>query len=281
LGLDEIKQISKTLKRKQMKRLRAREKRPVGNKQSIVEAKKQLRRWVEKQRRSAKQLRPFHLPATTTVVLDTPFLVWANPSGGVIDSKAEASNSTAQFGVNYTEDIPTGDHTAFAWLAFFFLWQNDIDSAKAVSTQTNLFVKGQGDCFALSDLYVPFSTALSEFSWDASFRIMFWEHGSGTDVPFQASQRAHITDLRSAAENIPFFRSSRHMTNVSQQVPLSYTNLIVPPGQLIVFAVSLHVSSTLDDGGSPDGTSWCDSDFWGDLGFLACPFVELQVTALV
>jgi hypothetical protein len=186
-----------------------------------------------------------------------------------------ASNSTAQLDVYYGDNIPTGDHTAFAWLAFFFLWQNDIDSAKAVSAQTNLFVKGYGDCLALANIWVPFSTAISESSWDASFRIMFWEHGSVTDVPFQASQRAHITDLRSVAMNIPWFRQSRHSTNVSQQVPLSYTNLIVPPGQLIVFAVSLHVTSTLDRGGD------CASYFDGDLGFLACPFVELQVTALV
>src|SRR5262245_58055845 len=99
LGLDanKIKQINKTLKRKQTERLRVRERLPVGNEQSIVEAKKLLRRWVEKHRRSAKRLRPFHLPATTTVSIDKPFLIWAGPTQDLIGSNAVASNSRAQF----------------------------------------------------------------------------------------------------------------------------------------------------------------------------------------
>ena len=73
------------------------------------------------------------------------------------------------------------------------------------------------------------------------------------------------------------------MTNVSQQVPLSYTNLVVRPGQVIVFAVSLHVTSYLDGGSfgpSPDSPSWVLSRLNEPFGFLGCPFVELQVTAL-
>jgi hypothetical protein len=281
LDFDEIKQINNTLRRKQMERLRARERRSVGNKQSIAEAKKLLRRWVEERRRSAKQLPPFRPPALpTTVFLNTPFLIWANPPSGLIDSKAEARNSTAQFGVDYFDEIPTEDHNAFTWVIFYFLWENDSDSTKVVvSTQTNLFVKGHGDCYARAGYIPVWDVAYCDFDWDASFRIMFWEGGSGTDVPYQASQRVHIANLGAldAAQPywpiFPFFKGDRNLIDVSQQYPLAYSNLIVPPGQLILFAVSLHVRSELDGGG------WCNSLFWGDYGFVACPFVELQIAA--
>jgi hypothetical protein len=299
LGLDsdEIKQINKMLRRKQMERLRARERRPVGNKQSVVEAKKLLRRWVEEQRRYAKRLRPLQLPWDLFVVLNRPFLIWANPTQGLLDSKIVASNSTAQFDADYNDQIPTADHSAFAWLAFFFLWQND-RTAKDLSAQTHLFVQGHGDCLAVTDWWKPLSTTDSEFSWDASFRIMFWERGSGTDVPFQASQRAHIKDLDSFAEDIPGYRRVDKTTNVSQQVPLSYTHLIVPPRQVIVFAVALHVTSTLYHSvawASPSrplvtlssieaisgaADSHCKSDFSADQGFLGCPFVNLEIRSI-
>ena len=283
LDFDEIKQINKTLRRKQMERLRARESRSVGNKQSIAETKKLLRRWVEERRRSAKRLRPIRPPALpTTVFLDTPFLIWANPPSGLIDSKAEAWNSTAQFGLDYSDEIPTEDNTAldntaFTWVTFYFLWENDSDSTKVVDTaQTNLFVKGHGDCYARAG-YIPlWDIAYSDFDWDASFRIMFWEGGFGTDVPYEASQRAHIANLdvfdyASPYWPIwPFKGGDRRLIDVSQQYPLAYSNLIVPPGQPIVFAVSLHVRSELYGGG------WCNSLFWNDLGFVACPYVELQ-----
>jgi hypothetical protein len=220
------------------------------------------------------------------VFLDKPFLIWAGPTNDLIGSNAVASNSTAQFDVEYNDNIP-GDHRAFAWLAFFFIWQNDIDSAKAVSAQTNLFVRGQGNCGAVANYLVPLSSAECDLWWDASFRIMFWEHGSGTDVPPQASQKANIIpppDLRAIAENVfGAYRIDVEYAEVSQQVPLSYTNLVVRPGQVIVFAVSLHVTSYLDGGSfgpSPDSPSWVLSRLYEPFGFVGCPFVELQVTAL-
>jgi hypothetical protein len=196
-----------------------------------------------------------------------------------------ASNSRAQFDVEYYDNIP-GDHFAYAWLAFFFLWQNDNVSAKAVSAQTNLFVQGLGNCLAVASWAVPLSTAECDLWWDASFRIMFWEHGSGTDVQFQASQRANIIpppDLRALAENVfGAYRIDSEYAEITKQVPLSYTNLVVRPGQVIVFAVALHVTSYLDNGGfpSPDGPNWVLSRLYEPFGFVGCPFVELQVTAL-
>ena len=278
LDLDEIQQINKSLGRKQIERLRARERHLIGNKRSIAEAKKLLRRWVEERRRSAKRLRPFRPPALPiTVFLDTPFLIWANPANGLIDSKAEAWNSTAQFGVDYTDEIAAEDNNAYTWAIFYFIWQNESDSTKVVtSVQSNLFVKGHGDCYARAGYIPEWDIAYSNFDWDATFRIMFWDGRSGIDVPFQASQRAHIAD-RSALDQAQFywpiwpFKGDRHLIDVSQQSSLAYSNLIVPPGQSILFAVSLHVRSQLGGGG------WCSSLFWSDFGFLACPFVELQI----
>ena len=199
------------------------------------------------------------------------------------DSKAEAWHSTAQFGVDYIDEIPSNDHNADAWVTFYFLWENDFglseDQSQAfyVSTETFLVVKGHGDCYARAGL-IPLSDASSALGWSATLRILYWRKDLGTSPPPDPDQLALITELSAHdTSKGPFlpFKGDRQLIDVFRGYPLAHSNFTVGAGGLVVFEVTLNVASRLEGGG------WCNSLFWNNYGFVACPYVELQLTPRV
>ena len=107
LDIDEISKINKGLRLGQLKRLRAREKRPVSD-ESDARTLKWLRHGIEERRRIAEGLATVSSAApgqTSRVYLDTPFMIQANSPDRLIDTKPEAWNSMAHFRADYFDDI--------------------------------------------------------------------------------------------------------------------------------------------------------------------------------
>src|SRR5262249_51887057 len=107
--------------------------------------------------------------------------------------------------------------------------------------------------------------------------FIFWSGGTTPRLPRQpraTSGQSSFYVMTSDTSPGPFWpdNGDRQLINLFRAYPLSHRTFFrVPRNGALVFEVGLFVGSGLGGGG------WVSSLFAGGLGFLACPFVELQV----
>jgi len=139
-------------------------------------------------------------------------------------------------------------------------------------------VKGLADCMADPSHWIPFSYAESLTGWDAKLRIFeLWN--SPATSPVRESEQESFVDvaLAEAVGGGIFVPASavwdREGFEVFRGHILAHRTFFgVPRNGSLAFEVGLFVNTVKRGGG------WCVSDC-SDPGFIACPFVELQVAA--
>jgi len=268
VNFDEIKKTNKALG---LKRHRDWEKeRTPRDAKSNAQALKSLRRIIAERRKAAKRPSVNPLLQTTSVIIDTPFMIKGHPTLG--GSHFEAFNSTAFYTTGYTGEINTEDHTAFDSLYFYFIWTNDTGQDAAVSAETPLVVQGHGDVDANSN-YTPFDTAEAILVWSAE--LLIWEawNKPANLLPPQADQGIEVANISVVAQ-FPFRNEDRKVVDVFRAYLLAHPGVfVVPRNASVVFQVGLAVASFLQTGG------WVRSQFSPPVGFLMCPYVALQVAS--
>jgi hypothetical protein len=145
---------------------------------------KRFRHGIDGRRKALEQLAIIAQPYIPTfVVLNTPFLIWANrflphsdePLGTdiLIDSHIEPLNNWAKILLNYGKD----DDVFFATdrLNFYFIWRNETGSDAVVNVVSYLTVNGSCRVHATSSFWHGLLTPnFGQVSIDAELSIFEW-----------------------------------------------------------------------------------------------------------
>ena len=195
-------------------------------------------------------------PAPTNVVLDSPILIWPT-AGLVVDSSSiEPWNSTAKFRVQSSNSY------ASPALSFWYIWVNHGEKFALINVAGMLVVNGF--CLAGSDGGVLPGFRVTAVDIDANLALL----DGASNVP-QTSPIQNVVFLSTNTGGW-FASSAIDWQTVFDGYILQFSELIVPPGELVLIEVVLTVNYVSADGN-------VDVDFSsGDFNVMS-PFAAVTV----
>ena len=195
-------------------------------------------------------------PATTNVVLESPILIWPT-AGLVVDSSSiEPWNSTAKFRVQSSNSYGSPA------LSFWYIWVNRDEKFALINVAGMLAVNGF--CLAASDGGVLPGFRVSAVEIDANLALL----DGASNVP-QTSPIQNVVFVSTHTGGL-FASNAIDWQTVFDGYILQFSELIVPPGELVLIEVVLTVNYISDDGN-------VDVDFSsGDFNVMS-PFAAVTV----
>jgi hypothetical protein len=238
---------------------------------------KRFRHGIDGRRKALEQLATIAQPYKPTfIVLNTPFLIWANrflgqsnePLGTdiLIDSHIEPLNNWAKILLNYA----TGD-VIFATdrLNFYFLWSNETGTDALVNVVSYLTLNGSCRVHANSSFWHGLATPnFSQVSIDAELSVFEWWNNPPTEPLSEASQLQNVSSLLKAEGGE--FTGDGKSTLVSANAQLTYNIFRIPRNDVAVFEVGLSLNWGISDGN-------VNVDFSFEDNLVLCPYLQLEV----
>jgi hypothetical protein len=210
---------------------------------------KRFRHGIEGRRKALEQLAIIAQPYTPAfVVLNTPFLIWANrflphsdePLGTdiLIDSHIEPLNNWAKILLNYGKD----DDVFFATdrLNFYFFWRNETGSDAVVNVVSYLTINGSCRVHATSSIWHGWLTPnFAQVSIDAKLSVFEWWNEPPTEPLSEAGQQQNVVPQLKAEGGE--FSDDGKSTLVSANCQLAYNIFRIPSNDVAVFEVGLSL----------------------------------------
>jgi len=266
-GLD-VKKLEPVLNEHQRELRRILEKRPTpSSKSASAGTRATVRKAIDARVKTlelANTVQPH--AASTFVVLDAPFLVFANPSNWLFDSHVSRKESFAK--VRFQEKLePPHIIPKVHDVTFVYVWENPSEHFALVNVETYVVLKG----FCLTSVQpriAQFLGAHSRLSVHAGLTLLEWWNQPPTTPLFQKSQEVEALGLHAYA---PFLSGDTEDQNLFDGYDLKYSLFAVPPKGVAVFYVNMFTKQTTD------GHAFYIVDFLAKDSLVLCPYVQLEV----
>jgi hypothetical protein len=220
---------------------------------------------LESRRVALGQLAADQVYASSYVVLEKAFLIWATPSNMLVDSLADAFN-------NFAKIERRNSSSGRDELNFYFLWENPRDEHSVINIECSVGVRGV--CTASADSGF-LSGGSSSLTIRAELQPLEWWNQPPTTPLQQSSQIQDVVTISSSGGI--FWGLGRRIIGietpsliVSSQYDLQHTLFAVPPRGVVVLKVTVSLDYSVDDGS-------IEVDFSRDDFSLRCPFVLLGI----
>jgi hypothetical protein len=209
------------------------------------------------------------IKATTFVVLDTPFLIWAQPSNVLTASHIEPRNSTANIRHEVDSDSldDTPGNSEIVSVGFYFQWENSsLNPAVLLNVSSHLAVKGLWECSASAGLIFPDDAGVEA---EVNLHLYEWWNQPPTML---TAPREIIFDMEVDGGFALGGPGTNAFTWVFNGYDVKFTSLVVPPKGVVVFEVTLD--TWIGFCGDP-----CTADIKidGSDSSVLCPFVQFEV----
>jgi hypothetical protein len=216
----------------------------------------------------------------SNVTLDTPFLIWAQPSNMLVGSSIEPSFSTAKIRHAVSTDQIGDDGTESVSLSFYFQWQNPSSNPVSVANvATRPAISGKWAISATSSFVNPYANTTIVFA-EAKLRLLEWWNQPPTEPKSNSAQSITLFELGvNGGFTIIDGPGKRASKTVGEGVDLKYPPaVVVPPKGVMVFEVSLG-TDIFFGGGGPNNTA--DIELYDSTSGVLCFFIQFQVTEQV
>jgi hypothetical protein len=205
------------------------------------------------------------------VVLESPFLIWAEPASVLRDSKIEPRNSTAN--VRLREEHFEDDEILIN-VDFYFMWENTTYNPALVNIGSYLILRGW--CQSWSDSGFPdlFFGPHGSLQVYTNLHLLEWWNQPPTEPLFQQRQAATAlkieTDGGSSLFGSPGETKSEYLFNGYE---LEYYLFQVPLNKVVLFQVRTQLFYI------QAGSGGFTFDFLNDGGYIKCPYLKIEVMA--
>ena len=265
-GLD-LKKLGSVVDQNQKELRRVLEKNPTPPDSSFAGTRETIRRAVEG-RANALELANRAQPqgASTFVLLDAPFLIFALPSNWLFDSHVSRKESFAKvrFQETLSQFLPKA-HTVY----FVYVWENPSDQHALVNIETYIVLKGF--CEASVDRPTNLLYATSDLHVGAELEIFEWWNQQPTTPLPQKTQKVEAVHLHCNAFG-PFSPGETKTQNIFDGYDLKYSLFVVPPKGVVVFYISMFTKEHAFPG---RGSFIADFSFKDSL--VLCPYLQLEL----
>jgi hypothetical protein len=175
------------------------------------------------------------------VFLDRPFLIW--PTRGVFfaDSAVLAAGSWAKFRVDSSRSSGSEE------MSFYFLWDNPSSGYAVIDVDAFLVLNGHGRAGSDGGVFPSLSGRYSNLQIHARLYLLEWWN----QPPTQPFPQADTTRLALAlSTNTGGWGSvgAIESASVFRGFDLRHTQMLVPPGGVVVFEVAAGVGYSTSDG---------------------------------
>jgi len=217
---------------------------------------------------------------STLVVLDTPFLIWTQPSNMLTASHIQARNSTAK--VHYAVDSDSPDlepsDSVIPLLSFYFQWENPGPNPVSLeNVASHLAIKGLWEATAGSHPILP---GVTDVAAEVNLNIYEWWN----QPPTLLSDPAHLVLIFT----IEIDGGLSWLTGKAQEEAFEWvfngydvkgSSLLVPPKGVVVFEVVLLTYI----GFLYPFSAFCTADIKieGSESSVICPFLQFQATEVI
>jgi hypothetical protein len=232
-----------------------------------------LRHGIDERLKASKLANLPNINPPKFITLDTPFLIWAQPSNVLTASHIEPGNSTAQINYKQSSVNLEPDNTDTVTVGFYFQWENSSSTPVLLANiASHLAVKGRWELSAASTFIFPnVSSAIAK----AQLNIFKWWNQPPTSPLFEDSQEATILEL-DCDGGLIFKKGENVFEWVFNNYDVKYSSLAVPPKGLVVFEVLLFTGISFLSG-LPAGLMTADITMDDSDSGVLCPFVQLEV----
>ena len=235
-----------------------------------------FRHGIDDRRKAIQQLETVAKPyAPTFIVLETPFLIWANrflpnsndPLGTniLVDSHIEPLNNWAKILLNYATDDA---FFATDRLNFYFYWRNETGSDAVINVASFLTLNGSCRAHAKSSFWHGLLTPnFSQVSVDAELSVFEWWNDPPTEPLSEPGQVQNVTTLTATGG---MWSGDSKSTLVSANCQVTYDIFRIPSNDVAVFEVGLSLQYGIAGGD-------LNVDFSFEENLVLCPYLQLEV----
>lgn len=244
----------------------------------FADAEATFRRGVRDRRAALDVLATAPPPLTpTSVLLQTPFLIWGASLGGTglrlsYDGHPDAGNSWATMSCYLDID---GPFLTYGEVDFYYLWSNDGDTDVVVDVRTALQLTGSLHAWAdagffWTPLWGVTTIGDSTVSVQAQLDLWQWWEQPPTRPLSQPDQANDVERLSVSGGWQLLGRPGRHESvPISGTAHLAYDTFRIPAGAVTVFEVRVWSRFSGYDGGGL-------VDFASEGFRVVCPYVQLE-----
>ncbi len=215
--------------------------------------------------------------APTIVVLDKPFLIWADsygaPSNILVDSHVEPHNSSARV---YFSKLFEGTFFDSQAVGFYFFWQNDSAADSVVNASASFSLKGEITVNPRDGWIPKIWWGTGTVGWingsvTAELTPLEWWNQPPTQPSVQGDQYQVIREISVRGDWTPLANPGAGTAyQISESYHLHHSMFRIPPGASAVFEVRLRFNYE-------GNKSSLHIDFSNDDRIIICPHVELEV----
>jgi hypothetical protein len=233
-----IEQLKGVLAEYQRERLQVLKKQHAESAKDFAALSETLRNGLENRRRALEHLAS-KAYVTTPIPLLTANLIFATPIGMLVDSLATPGNNWAK--IKFITDQQTDRKSVPIYLNFYFYWRNESQYLAVINANTDLVLQGWCSVEAETMFFGGSSTSLD---LSADLRVFV----GGRQLWGDSNQHTHIDYLSAYGGWDLFSDAGRASKDFWETHHLSYSNLLVPSYDLVVFEVSLTGVYYIDKG---------------------------------
>jgi hypothetical protein len=201
--------------------------------------------------------------SSTFVTLDKPFIIWAQPSNILIDSRVSRLESLAKIRLRKE----ASDFHVEDTVSFYYVWENPSNNPALVNVETYIVYKGFVEAGLYRNIILPQEGFLDV---RATLRIFEWWNQpptqpvrNGTQFTFPVSLTVHSGGFWDPGDS--------QFTYVLDGFDPKYNLFTMPPKGVAVFDVETLIL------GSYFGKGLALVDFAFDDYFILCPYLQLEI----